>query len=196
MAITKTKDGKPLDFIHTFTGKKFRPLTPDPESIDIRDIAHALAMAARFGGMTRTFYSVAEHSVRVSLICPPKDALYGLLHDAAEAYLKDIPQPVKYQPAAEFYREAEGLVMAAIELRFGLKPGEPASVKRADAVMLHTEARDLFPAGSHIEWSDERMAQPTRLNPLDWRAAEEWFLQRYRTLDKRRAAAGKAEAAA
>lgn len=196
MAITKTKDGQPLDYIHTWTGKKFRPLNPDPDAIDIRDIAHALAMSARFGGMTRTFYSVAEHSVRVSLICPAKEAMHGLLHDAAEAYLKDIPQPVKHQDAAEFYRVAESQLQSAIYTRFGLSAHEPASVKRADLVMVHTEGRDLFPSGSHVTWLDERMAQPTRLNPLDWRAAEEWFLQRFRTLDKRRAAAAKAEAAA
>ena len=189
MAITKTKDGAPLDFIHTYTGKKFRPLTPDPDAIDIRDIAHALAMSARFGGMTRTFYSVAEHSVRVSLICSAKDALAGLLHDASEAYLKDIPQPVKHQDAAEFYRLAEGQLQAAIYERFGLSPNEPASVKRADLVMVHTEGRDLFPAGAHVTWLDEGMAQPTTLKPLDWRAAEAWFLERFRALDRRRKAA-------
>lgn len=195
MAITKTKDGAPLDFIHTYTGKKFRPLEPDLDAIDIRDIAHALAMSARFGGMTRTFYSVAEHSVRVSLICPAKDALWGLLHDAAEAYLKDIPQPVKHQDAATFYREAEAMLQQAIAVRFGLGPVEPASVKRADTVMVHTEGRDLFPAGAHVAWLDESMAQPSRLSPLDWRAAEAWFLERYRVLEKRRAAAAKEAAA-
>ena len=189
MAITKTKDGAPLDFIHTYTGKTFRPLAPDLDAIDIRDIAHALAMSARFGGMTRTFYSVAEHSVRVSLICPPKDALWGLLHDAAEAYLKDIPQPVKHQEAASFYREAEAVLQHWIAVKFGLSPTEPASVKRADLVMVHTEGRDLFPSGAHVAWLDEGMAQPTRLSPLDWRGAEQWFLERYRTLDKRAKAA-------
>lgn len=189
MPITKTKDGGPLDFIHTFTGKKFRPLAPEVDAIDIRDIAHALAMSSRFGGHTRTFYSVAEHSVRVSLICPAKDALYGLLHDAAEAYLKDIPQPVKHQDAAAFYREAEAMVQAAVAVRFGLPAVEPHSVKRADLIMVHTEGRDLFPSGAHVTWLDEGMAQPRRINPLDWRAAEQWFLERFRTLDKRAKAA-------
>jgi hypothetical protein len=146
-------------------------------------------MSARFGGMTRTFYSVAEHSVRVSLIVPAKDALWGLLHDASEAYLKDIPQPVKHQDAAAFYREAEGVVMAAIAAKFGLPAREPESVKRADLIMVHTEGRDLFPQGAHVTWLDESMAQPRRLNPLEWRGAEQWFLERFRTLDKRAKAA-------
>lgn len=184
-----------VDWIHTFTGKKFRPLTPDPELIDVRDIAHGLAMQGRFGGHTRTFYSVAEHSVRVSLIAPAKDALWGLLHDASEAYLKDMASPIKYAPGLEFYLEAERRLMAAVAVRFGLDKTEPASVKRADAILLHTEARDLFPAGSHVEWADPSMAQPHAIKPLDWRAAEAWFLERYRVLEKRRAAAAKEAAA-
>ena len=189
MAITQTKDGKPLDFIHTFTGKKFRPLAPELDAIDIRDIAHALAMQSRFGGMTRVFYSVAEHSVRVSLICPAKDALWGLLHDAAEAYLKDLPAPVKYGATMEPYREAEAALMASIAVKFGLPPGEPHSVKRADLILVHTEGRDLFPTGSHVTWLDEAMAQPRRINPLTWQGAEQWFLERYRQLEKRARAA-------
>jgi len=178
-----------VDWIRTFTGKKFRPLTPDPELIDVRDIAHGLAMQGRFGGHTRVFYSVAEHSVRVSLITPAKDALWGLMHDASEAYLKDMASPIKYAPGVEFYLEAEARLMAAVTIRFGLGTKEPESVKRADAVLLHTEARDLFPPGSHVEWLDVGQAQPRRLNPLEWRGAEEWFLQRFRQLDKRAKAA-------
>ena len=192
MAITKTKDGAPLDFIHTYTGKKFRPLTPDPDAIDIRDIAHSLAMQPRFGGMTARFYSVAEHSVRVSMVCATKDAMHGLLHDASEAYLKDLPAPVKYGEASAAYRQAEAALQAAIYARFGLDVKEPASVKRADLVLVHTEGRDLFPAGAHVTWLDESMAQPQRLSPLDWRGAEAWFLERFRGLERRR----KAEAAA
>ena len=181
-----------VDWIHTFTGKKFRPLTPDPELIDVRDIAHGLAMQGRFGGHTRTFYSVAEHSVRVSLIAPAKDALWGLLHDASEAYLKDMASPIKYAPGIEFYLEAEARLMAAVAVRFGLSTKEPESVKRADVILLHTEARDLFPPGSHVEWIDEAQAQPRRIQPLDWRGAEAWFLERFRSLERRRAKAAAA----
>jgi len=190
LAITKTKDGKPLDFIHTFTGRSVRPLAITAEDIDIRDIAHSLAQQARWQGMSQKFYSVAEHSVRVSMICPAKDALYGLLHDAAEAYLKDLPAPVKYAEAFEAYRLHEGQVMQAIAEKFNLgRSTKPASVQRADEVMQHTEGRDLFPAGVHDEWIDLGMTQPGRLRPLGWEAAEEWFMQRYRALEKKRAKA-------
>src|SRR5690348_17786190 len=95
-------------------------------------------MQSRFGGMTRTFYSVAEHSVRVSLISPAKDALAGLLHDASEAYLKDLPAPVKYGEAAQAYRLAEEMLQAEIYARFGLAPTEPASVKDRKSTRLNS----------------------------------------------------------
>ena len=50
----------------TFTGRQFFPLDPDPQDIDIVDIAHSLAMQCRYNGHTDRFYSVAEHCVHVS----------------------------------------------------------------------------------------------------------------------------------
>src|ERR1039457_118422 len=85
-------------FIGTFSGLRFWPLDPNPEKILIDDIAHALAHQCRFGGHASRFYSVAEHSVHVSRLCPPEDALWGLLHDASEAYLVDLPRPLKQLP--------------------------------------------------------------------------------------------------
>ena len=177
------------DDIRTYSGKVFRPLDPDPALINIRDIAHALSMEARWNGHTRVFYSVAEHSVRVSLITPAKDALWGLLHDASEAYLRDIPSPIKNAEAFSFYREAETRLMAAVAVAFGLPATIPAAVHRADKIMLHTEARDFFSSDVHADWIDTGLAQPRRINPLGWQAAEAWFLQRYRELDKRAKAA-------
>src|ERR1017187_10636100 len=81
----------PHGSITTFSGIHFWPLLPNPADIRIEDIAHALSNQCRFAGHAREFYSVAEHSVRVSQLCPPEDALWGLLHDASEAYLTDVP---------------------------------------------------------------------------------------------------------
>src|ERR1019366_9954250 len=83
--------------IRTYSGVRFKPLDPDP-AVGISDIAHALANQCRFGGHSSAFYSVAQHSVRVSEICAAEDALWGLLHDASEAYLVDVPAPLKQLP--------------------------------------------------------------------------------------------------
>lgn len=76
-------------------------------------------------------------------MCDPVDALWGLLHDASEAYLVDVPSPLKRLPEFEAYRQAEARLMETICGVFGLSAQEPPSVKLADRRMLATEARDL-----------------------------------------------------
>jgi hypothetical protein len=139
------------DWINTFTGRKFWPLDPHPNDIDIVDIAHALAMQCRFTGHVQHFYSVAEHSVRVARRSPPEFQLWGLLHDAAEAYLVDLARPVKHQAALEGYRDAETRIMAAIKEKFGLVGDQPQVVHEIDGRMLITEATELLTM--HPDWS-------------------------------------------
>jgi hypothetical protein len=150
---------RPGDFYGTFTGLSFWPMDPKPEEIAIEDIALALANKPRFQGMTRRFYSVAEHSLRVAAVANalaferhlpralPVGA-YALLHDANEAYLPDIPRPVKvFIPG---WLAIEARVQAAIHERF-LLPPPPAEVAEvvddADDLLLAVEAHELFPAG-------------------------------------------------
>lgn len=82
-------------WIQTYTGRQFWPLDPRPEDVCINDIAHALGNICRYGGHCKEFYSVAQHSIYVSFYVPPAFALFGLLHDASEAYLLDFPTPIK-----------------------------------------------------------------------------------------------------
>ncbi len=131
-------------WIQTYLGFAFHPLDPQPEDIYIKDIAHALSNQCRFTGHVKRHYSVAEHCWRVSNLCDPKDALWGLLHDASEAYCVDVPRPIKRMPGMEVYRKVEKNVMRVVAERFGLDPVEPASVQRADKIMLAVEARDLL----------------------------------------------------
>lgn len=130
--------------IRTFTGKYYEFLNPRIEDIDIIDIAHALAYQCRFVGMTSKFYSVAEHCVRVSYLCSPEYKLWGLMHDAGEAYCADVSRPFKRMPGMNIYRFYEQLASQAICEKFGLNPIEPREVKEADMKMLVTEQRDLM----------------------------------------------------
>ena len=132
-----------MTWILTASGKHFDLADPQPDMVDIRDIAQALSNEARFNGHTRSFYSVAQHSVSVSLIVPPADALEGLLHDATEAYMKDIPLPLKRM--LPDYKHIEQRVDAVIRDRFGLPAQCSDSIKCADLIMLATERRDLMP---------------------------------------------------
>lgn len=151
-------------WIQTFTGRRFYPLAPRPEDVDIEDIAHALANLCRFAGHTRRFYSVAEHSVRVAAIlkasCPgfPKLHLGGLLHDASEAYLVDVPRPVKHAPDLAGYRAAEAKVEAAIAERFDFADGFSARpwIKSADDLCLRWEAHELMAGGPRHAWAGEK----------------------------------------
>lgn len=147
------------DFMQTFTGRAVYPLDLRTSDIDIRDIAHALSMQCRYAGHTQRFYSVAEHSVLVARWCRqygPAAALEGLLHDATEAYLVDVPRPVK--PFLKGYKLMEQRAAEIIGQRFGLDPrGCPECVHEADNRILNDERAALM-APCEREWglSDAR----------------------------------------
>lgn len=164
-------------WIQTFTGRKFYPLDPDWQRIDIHDIAHALSNLCRYGGHVEQFYSVAQHSVFVSRVCAPEDALWGLLHDASEAYLVDLPRPIKRQMPT--YREAEERLQFAIGRTFNLPLTIPASVMRADNVLLVTEQRDLMKVPPE-PWTDYKVSPlEGRIEPLSPADAKRLFLKRF-----------------
>lgn len=131
----------PHGTIRTFTGRAVDPLNLRPEDIDIRDIAHALAMQPRFAGHCRIFYPVASHCIWVSNQLPPELKLFGLLHDASEAYLLDIPTPVKSRIPG--YQDAEKQAMQAVAQAFGLPESfwYHPEVKAADKAALQYEWR-------------------------------------------------------
>lgn len=136
--------------IQLYSGRVIDPLNPDPDQIVLEDIAHATSNQCRFSGHLREFYSVATHSVNVSFYVPQEDALQALLHDATEAYLCDIPSPLKGDVFGSRYREFEGNLWSVIAKKFGVAEVITDAVHRADKILLATEVRDLLP---RPEWN-------------------------------------------
>ena len=166
------------DWIQTYTGVCFYPLDPRPEDVRIEDIAHSLSMQCRFNGHCKWFYSVAEHSCNVSRMVPPEHALQGLMHDAAEAYLCDIPKPIKNDiPSYKIY---EAKVEMAIAQKFDLRYPWNQEVKKADNRMLMEEAHAMMIDPSWADKVENPVVDFTFMNPKD---AKEWFLERFNELN-------------
>jgi hypothetical protein len=165
--------------IQTASGAYVSPLYPHEWTPDIGDIAHALSNLCRFTGHTRTFYSVCEHSCRVSDILPSELKLAGLLHDASEAYLGDMSRPMKHHPFfGEAYRSVERALQGRIDDLFGVKSDAP-EIHQADLVLLGTEKRDLMPRGE--DWKLLEGVRPLEetIRPWSPQFAKVAFLQRY-----------------
>lgn len=135
-------------WLQTRLGHRFYFDDPREGVLDIGDIAAALSKICRFGGHCQRFFSVGEHSVAVSRVIGtrfPRDpvlALAGLLHDGAEAYLGDVPSPLKSMVDFATYRDREKMTLGCIEKRFAIPEGsthDPA-VKAADMDCLAVEA--------------------------------------------------------
>jgi len=169
-------------WIYTYTGKELHPLSASPDQICIRDIAHALSRMCRFNGHTDLHYSIAQHSISVSQYCDPKDALYGLLHDASEYAISDLVSPIKRTAVFDIYREYERTLQATIYKKFGILENEPKSVKEADLRILSTEALSLLKQPLPKKWILPAEPYPFKVIALTAEEAELLFLYRFREL--------------
>ena len=149
------------DYLGTYNGTVFYPLSNETYDVNLEAIAFSLSNNTRFCGHTKEFWSVAQHSLLVSKVIKDKlcseireckldlnlAMLYGLLHDASEAYLSDICRPIKqYLPD---YKKYEQLVQTKILKTFGLYPNENFDlymkfVTVADDTVLYAEANRLM----------------------------------------------------
>jgi hypothetical protein len=169
-------------WIETYTGRQFWPLDPRVEDIDIEDIAHALAMKCRYGGHTKWFYSVAQHSVLVAENVAPENRLAALLHDASEAYLADVPRPVK--PYLEGYGKIEAAIDTVIAEKFGVVFPWAEEIKTVDHRILADERAALMApmAVSAEQWGAG--LEPLRVpiypwNPEHAESQFRWVFMRY-----------------
>lgn len=123
----------------------FDPLQPDPELIDIRDIAHSLSMLCRANGHFKSFYSVGQHCINCALEAAArgysrKVQLACLLHDGSEAYLSDVTRPVK-QELPQYKLIEEPLQYAIWE-------------KYLDAPLTEEETRQVFAIDDDVLWHE------------------------------------------
>lgn len=154
----RTYSGKLIDFRHV-----------RPEDIDVRDIAHGLAHITRFGGQAQNHITVAEHSLTVASLVPDPLKFAALMHDAAEAYLGDIPKPLK--DLLPDYRRIESYLMGVIAKKFSFDYPVPALIKEADLRAIRQE------------WAENVLSsREERLIPRDRELREE-FLRKFREYD-------------
>ncbi|MGG7993887.1 HD family hydrolase [Klebsiella aerogenes] len=175
-----------MSFIQTLSGKHFNYNDIQEDAIVIEDIATALSHICRFAGHLPEFYSVGQHSVLVSHLVPQEFALEALLHDAAEAYMQDIPAPLKR--LLPDYQVIETRVDAAIRKKFGLPADLHPTVKYADLVMLASERRD-FEIDDGTHWPMLDGIFPTDqfvINPVRPGQSYGMFMNRFNQLMERR----------
>lgn len=145
------------DSIRTFTGLYMNVFVPTLEMIEIEDIVHGISVQPRFSGQLAHFYSVAQHSIW----CVERAQESGLsnalqfqclMHDASEAYLMDIPSPIKAR--FPFYKEIENGLMLKIAEKFGFDYPLNETVKEIDLnalkweweyLMLKRQNKKVFP---------------------------------------------------
>jgi 5'-deoxynucleotidase YfbR-like HD superfamily hydrolase len=176
--------GETNDWFVTASGLQVYVTNPGIYDIHVVDIGHALAHICRFGGHTRNFYSVAQHSVLVSHLVPPSLAFEGLLHDASEAYLGDVIHPLK--ALLPKYKRIERRWEDVIARKFGLQVGKDVKteIKRADLRALATERRDLIVHRGYRWRLDELGYEPAPdiIRPLFPEQASNLFLDRFEEL--------------
>jgi hypothetical protein len=167
-------------WIPTYSKGKFDILYPKSEDVHVVDIAHSLSQKVRYNGHGDPFYSVAQHSVICATFAPTEFKRIALLHDANEAYLPDIPTPIK--ELIKGWRKLEEKIEAAIFPAFGLDVEIPPEVKEIDHRLVLDEAVEL---GFDIEdWLYNELYTPLGVSftPVGWREAEMLFLAAFNHL--------------
>lgn len=138
--------------INTASGKEISLLNPQPEHIDILDMACALSKICRYGGRLRPFYSVAQHSIIVAAFCAGPDRFPGLMHDGNETYLGDVPKPLK-EMLGEVYKQLERRFDAVIFKKYNVDADRVVAIKKFDKEAMQCEFDYLIRfGGDFLEW--------------------------------------------
>lgn len=200
--MTKKQDhSAPRAWQRMLSGRRLDLLSPQPEDIEIEDIAHGLARVARWNGQTlgTHAFSVAQHSLVVTDILAviepvltPKQRLAGLLHDAPEYVIGDLISPFKAAIGLD-YKAFEHRLLTAIYQRFAIFDVDArltGAIKRADQIAAYYEATAL--AGFSPEEAQRFFGEPgvpeflanslAVVEPWPTEKAQECFLCQFKEL--------------
>lgn len=174
-----------MSYLITHHGNRIDMPRPRQDQITIGDIAAHLARLPRFVGATRRPYSVAMHSMHVMMLAKDSGAgdtlqMAALLHDAHEAYMGDIPSPVKAW-CGPALKEFEDNLQHAVLARFGLTTVYEtcrAEIKNWDLIALATERRDLMHhAAMQAPWEVLKGIEPDRHHISPWISSSPSFIE-------------------
>jgi uncharacterized protein len=175
-------------FIETYTGRAFWPLKPAKEAISVIDIAHALSNQCRYSGHVRFFYSVAQHCCLLAMWLSehggtPLECLQILMHDAAEAYLVDIPRPVKqYMPQ---YRIWDHAINDVVRDWMGWKDLPIMPIQdELDSRIIVDERAALMDQARLNDWGHKMAPVGVSITPWSPEEAEKQFLLLYAAYSK------------
>lgn len=164
------------------SGEFYSYVNPEQNKWTIGDIALSLSNLCRYSGQVAKFYSIAQHSYLVSYAVDQKYALDGLLHDGVEAFMVDVPTPLK--SLLPDYKVLEAKHEAEMFGRFGLQYPMNEAVHKADRELLCAEVRDMKAA--HPHWDNWKLDVGHIPHIVPWTPymANKMFLKRYYELTK------------
>lgn len=181
-------------YLPTYTGKVVDLANPTEDMICIEDIAHHLSIENRYNGATKFMYSVGYHSLLVCQFAPEEYKLEALLHDAAEAYCKDLPSPLKQLirsnvQSSNNHSAVDYRINRVIIQKFKLieDPNCWHAIKNIDLKLANTEiaqllkyfpkenwAHDYLKVGEEIYNVDIMKLQPENVEQLFLKEYEKW----------------------
>lgn len=151
-----------MSAITTYTGRHVDPVNPEVRDLVLEDIAHSLSLQCRGGGHVRRFFSVAQHC----LVCASEARMRGfssrvilgaLLHDASEAYLCDVPRPIKQELPR--YQEVEERLLEMIWTKYlgsPLEEREREQIREIDDDEMSMEFHVLMAEEISDRWRQMR----------------------------------------
>lgn len=172
-----------MSYITTFTGKHFNPMNPELSQADIRDIAHALSLNCRGNGHVKAFFSVGQHCINAAKEAAARGyskrvILACLLHDAGEAYMSDVPRPLK-AAMPEYVQTEEKLLHLIYEKYLGstLTEEEAGLVKAIDDDLLYYDLKILL--NEYLERPEPKLHIQLNYDFIPFEQVEETYLKIY-----------------